>query len=43
MFCSDETLDEMVTPAVGKDQNLVSSTFADLRLQDSKGWKVVTE
>ena len=43
MFCSNEMLYEMVKPAVGKDQNLVSSTFADLRLQDSKGCKLVTE
>ena len=38
MFCSDEMLYEIVKPAIGKDQNLVSSTFADLRLKDSKGW-----
>ena len=43
MFCSDEMLYEIVKPAVGEDQDLVSSIFADLRLQDSKGCKVVTE
>ena len=43
VFFSDELLFEMVKPAVGEDQDLVSSTFADLRLQDSKVCKVVTE
>ena len=40
---SDELLFEMVKPAVGEDHDLVSSILADLRLQDSKGCKVVTE
>ena len=43
MFCSDEMLYEIVKPAVGEDHDLVSSILADLRLQDSKGRKVVTE
>ena len=34
---------EIAKPTVGEDQDLVSSIFADLRLQDSKGRKVVTE